>query len=77
MKYPTVTVLALTTGNILGPLLLFGGIGWYLTELYQTTSFVIGGIFIAFIMSNLLILTTTTKYLRATSTSATSKHDKR
>lgn len=64
MKYPTVTALALTAGNILGPLFLFGGIGWYLTDLYDNKWYVIGGIFIAFILSNLLIVTTTTKYLR-------------
>lgn len=64
MKSPTVTALALTTGNILGPLFLFGGIGWYLTDLYNNKWYVIGGIFIAFILSNILIVTTTTKYLR-------------
>lgn len=69
MKYPTVTVIALTTGNILGPLILFGGIGWFLTDLYQNKWYVIGGILVAFIMSNVLIITTTAKYLRFASDS--------
>lgn len=63
MKSETLAVIALTTGNILGPLFLFGGIGWYLTELYGNKAYVIVGIFVAFILSNVLILTTTTKYL--------------
>lgn len=66
MKSPTLTVLALTTGNILGPLLIFGGIGWYLSELKQSNVYVLGGIIIAFLFSNFLILTTTSKYLRST-----------
>jgi hypothetical protein len=65
MKSPTLTVLALTTGNILGPLLIFGGIGWYLSELKQSNVYVLVGIGIAFLFSNFLIFSTTKKYLRS------------
>ncbi len=64
MKSQLVTALAVSTGNILGPLALFGGIGWALTQRYGSTKYVIAGIFIAFITSNLLIITTTNKLVK-------------
>lgn len=64
MKSQLVTALAVSTGNILGPLLVFGGIGWALTNQYGSNKYVIIGIFVAFITSNLLIVTTTSKVLK-------------
>ncbi|EKD78694.1 MAG: hypothetical protein ACD_41C00296G0003 [uncultured bacterium] len=64
MKAQLLTALAVSTGNILGPLALFGGIGWWLSERYGTNMYVIIGIFIAFISSNVLILTTTNKMMK-------------
>lgn len=57
-------LLGVTSGYILGPLLLFGGIGWWLTDRYDNKAYVIAAIFIAFIVSNLLIITNTTKMMR-------------
>ena len=67
MKSKLVTALAVSTGNILGPLLVFGGIGWALTKQYGSSKYVIIGIFVAFITSNLLIVTTTAKIMRLVS----------
>ena len=64
MKAQLLTALAVSTGNILGPLALFGGIGWWLSERSGTNVYVIIGIFVAFITSNVLILTTTTKMMK-------------
>ena len=64
MKTQVLTALAVSTGNILGPLALFGGIGWWLSERYGTNVYVVGGIFIAFILSNVLILTTTNRMMK-------------
>ena len=64
MKTQLLTALALSTGNILGPLALFGGIGWLLSERSGSNTYVIVGIFVAFITSNILILTTTTKMMK-------------
>ncbi|EKD76674.1 MAG: hypothetical protein ACD_43C00024G0004 [uncultured bacterium] len=74
MKSPTLTVLAITSGNILGPLLLFGGIGWYLSNLKNNNAYVVAGIIIAFLFTNFLIFTTTTKYLRSTAQKVAQKH---
>lgn len=64
MKTQLLTALALSTGNILGPLALFGGLGWWLSERSGTNVYVIVGIFIAFVCSNVLILTTTSKMMK-------------
>ena len=64
MKSQLVIALAVSTGNILGPLLVFGGIGWAMTNHYGSNKYVIIGIFSAFITSNLLIVTTTSKVLK-------------
>lgn len=64
MKSQLLTALAVSTGNILGPLALFGGIGWLLSQRYGSNWYVIAGIFAAFITSNLLIITTTNKFVR-------------
>lgn len=64
MKTQLLMGLAISTGNILGPLALFGGIGWWLSERSGSNSYVIIGIFIAFVLSNILILTTTTKMMK-------------
>ncbi|MBI4407966.1 MAG: hypothetical protein HY565_05720 [Candidatus Kerfeldbacteria bacterium] len=64
MKPQLLTALAVSTGNILGPLFLFGGIGLWLTKQYDSNTYVIVGIFLAFISSNILIFTTTTKLLK-------------
>ena len=73
MKSKLVTALAVSTGNILGPLILFGGIGWALTQRYGSNKYVIIGIFAAFITSNLLIVTTTSKIMRLVSKEQSSK----
>lgn len=72
MKAQLLTALAISTGNILGPLALFGGIGWWLSEQSGSNRYVIIGIFLAFITSNLLILTTTSKLLKLTKPSGKS-----
>jgi len=61
----TLTVIAITGGNILGPLALFGGAGWLLAQQFHSNAYIIVGILVAFIMSNFLILTTTSKYMKA------------
>lgn len=67
MKYPTLTVVAITSGNILGPLILFGGVGLALSQHFNNKVYVLVGIFIAFFFSNFLILTTTSKYMKSIS----------
>lgn len=44
------------SGYILGPLILCGGIGWYLTDRFDNKMFILAGVGIAFILSNVLIL---------------------
>ena len=64
MKAQLLTALAISTGNILGPLALFGGIGWHLSRQTGHHYYVIVGILLAFVTSNLLILTTTSKFIK-------------
>jgi F0F1-type ATP synthase assembly protein I len=49
-------VAAHITGYIVGPLLIFGAIGWYIDKTFQTTPFaLLVSILIAFILTNVLI----------------------
>ncbi len=57
-------IASLVSGYILGPLLLFGGIGWWLTKHYHNRLFVIIGVAVAFVLSNVLIIRNTTGTLR-------------
>jgi hypothetical protein len=63
MKSPYLMAMAVSSGNILGPLLLFGGIGYLISKQTGSNIYVLAGIFVAFITSNLLIFTTTRKFL--------------
>ncbi|MCW1929771.1 MAG: hypothetical protein KIH62_000475 [Candidatus Kerfeldbacteria bacterium] len=54
-------VAGMVSSYILGPLIFFGGLGWYLTSRFGNQAFVIGGVGIAFIVSNILIIKNTTK----------------
>lgn len=67
MKSQLVAALAVSTGNILGPLLVFGGIGWALTNQYGSNKYVLIGIFVAFVTSNVLIFTTTARIMKMVS----------
>lgn len=53
----------MVSSYIMGPLILFGGIGWYLTQHFGNRAFVIGGVGLAFIVSNILIIKNTTKII--------------
>lgn len=45
-----------TSGSILGPLLVFGGLGYYLDKFFHTTPLLIViGIIVAFITTNILL----------------------
>ena len=47
---------AYSGASVVGPLILFGLIGWWLDKTFQVkTWFLLGGVFIAFIFTNILI----------------------
>lgn len=58
------TVVGYTSGLIFGPMVLFGGIGWWLSERFGTMLFTIGGLLVALIVSNFLIFSNTEKMLK-------------
>lgn len=60
-------VAGMISGNVLGPLFLFGGVGWLLTERYDNRAFVYLGVGIAFVASNILIIRNATKMTKKTS----------
>jgi hypothetical protein len=57
-------VASMVSGYILGPLVLLGGIGWWLTSHYENRLFVIVGVASAFVISNVLIIRSTTRTLQ-------------
>lgn len=54
---------SMVSGYIIGPLLIFGGGGWYLASLTHHRIYIILGVGIAFILTNVLILRNTTKLI--------------
>jgi hypothetical protein len=57
-------MLGIITGYIMGPLLLLGGIGWWLSERYDNLLFVFIGLGIALVTTNVLIFKNTKKQLQ-------------
>jgi len=50
-------MMAYTAGSISGPLILFGGIGYFLDKFLNTKPFLlIAGVLVAFVVSNVLII---------------------
>lgn len=60
-------LVATLNGYILGPLLLFGGIGYFLYTKYDSLFFMFGGIVLAFVTTITLILKRTQSLVRIAS----------
>lgn len=54
---------SMISGYIIGPLLIFGGGGWYIASVTHHRFYIILGVGIAFILTNALILGNTTKLI--------------
>lgn len=57
--FKALTVVGYTTGFIIGPMVVFGGIGWWLSKNFDNVLFVFGGLILALIVSNILIFRNT------------------
>lgn len=60
-----IAVASAITGYILGPLIIFGGIGWWLADKFSNRLFLFGGVVVAFLITNILILRNTTKMIKS------------
>lgn len=57
-------IVGITSGYIIGPMAILGGIGWWLTNRYDSKLFILGFILLALVVSNLLIFRNTEKVLK-------------
>lgn len=58
------SMVGITTGYIFGPLILFGGIGWYLSEKFNNRLILFGALFVSFMVGNILIFKMTPAVLK-------------
>lgn len=57
-------VVGITSSYIFGPMLVIGGIGYWLTQRYDNKLFVFGALLIALVVSNILIFKNTNSIVR-------------
>lgn len=54
---------SMVSSYTLGPLIIFGGLGWYLTHQSGQRIYIVVGVVAAFIVSNVLIIKNTTRII--------------
>lgn len=62
--FKALAVVGVTSGYIIGPLALIGGLGWWLSQRYNSPFILLGSLFIALIVTNVLIFTRTSALVK-------------
>ncbi len=70
-------VVGITSGYIFGPMIVFGAIGWWLTNMYDSMLYIFGALIIALVSSNLLIFRNTNRMVYKIGETSTAPKDKK